>query len=65
MNELNKLVAEIYGKSVAKDICRKIEDIVKIYAKRKHFIKKTPSLSEKDVVLICYADNIRYKMSQV
>ncbi len=41
MNELNKLVAEIYGKSVAKDICRKIEDIVKIYAKRKHFIKKT------------------------
>ncbi len=61
MNELNKLVAEIYGKSVAKDICKKIEDIVKIYAKRKHSIKKTPSLSEKDVVLICYADNIRYK----
>ena len=55
---MKKLISELYGKKLSKEICKKIDKIINKYKNKSILVKQRQPISENDVALICYADNI-------
>lgn len=64
MEKIKRLATEIYGEENSVSITKQIECLIEKYRLKVHQDKTLRKLSEKDIALICYADNIKSKHSK-